>query len=119
MNIAGTILEDWLDSFHRIITSGGADGAGGKNTTYSVGGLIHAVVRKDSTTEKQFMEKECTNEQYTFLVDKEESFFFQEILRRDRDGQAFRVTDPIGRSTPGCSDLDMRAIRCEKWELRL
>ena len=116
MNIKGSILESYADTYCFMIKQRTPDGAGGFNTSYTDGEQFLAVLRHDSTIEAQVAEKQGTASTYTFFVDKGMKFDYHEVFKRLSDGQWFRVTSASGeKETPSQSSLNMTTVMCEKW----
>lgn len=116
VDIKGTILENYTDTYLFQNKTRVPDGAGGFIPSYKDGASFVGVHRHDSTVEAQVAEREGTASTYTLFVDKEIEFKYHDIIKRKSDNSLFRITEPEGKSTPCISKMNMKCIKCEKWE---
>lgn len=118
MDVKGTILEDWLKNFCMVDKVSVPDGAGGFYPTYHDSAPFEAVQMHDSTIEAQIAEREGTASTYKLYVDKDLEFEFHDIIKCVDNGCIFRITVTDGPVTPNVSDLNMKSIMCERFDLK-
>lgn len=113
-----SLLDEFKTNFHMMDKRSAPDGAGGFFTTWEEGAPIDITVRFDSSMEARRAEKEGVTSVYTFLIPQTCALSYHDVLRRDSDGQVFRITSNSGDShTPPSSPLGLTAVTAEKWEL--
>lgn len=116
MDIKGTILENYTDIYLLQNKTRVSDGAGGFLSSYQDGVSFVGIHRKDNASETQIAEREEIASTYTLFVDKGMEFKYHDIIKRKADNVLFRVTEPEGKSTPDISKMNMKCIKCERWE---
>ena len=93
------------------------DGQGGYTTAFTDGEPFDASFAYENAPEVIVAEKQGVNRAYKMYVDKAMDLPYHAIIRRESDGQLFRVKNPgEGRHTPAFSALNLRLIEVEKWE---
>lgn len=91
------------------------DPYGGYVEAYTDGATFRAAVIKNSTTEAVVAEKQGITEIFTVVTDKGFSLDYNDLFRRDSDGQVFRVTSNIKDSeAPDASTVKIGKVTAEK-----
>ena len=91
------------------------DPYGGYVEAYSDGATFRAAVIKNSTTEAVVAEKQGITEIFTVVTDKGFSLDYNDLFRRDSDGQVVRVTSNIKDSeAPDASTVKIGKVTAEK-----
>ena len=94
------------------------DGYGTSKTVWTEGSEFIALFDFDSSTEAMIASQEGFTSSYRVYVPKEVDLDYHEVFKRLSDGVYFRVTgDGTDDRTPSTSDLNMRLITAERWEL--
>ena len=94
------------------------DGVGGFTWEWVDGASFKAAIVKDNTLAARVAEKQGVTELYTISVPKGVTLQFHDVLRREEDGQIFRVTSNIRDSeTPKVSTFQIGQVTAERWEL--
>lgn len=94
------------------------DGYGTSKTVWTEGSEFIALFDFDSSTEAMIASQEGFTSSYRVYVPKEADLDYHEVFKRLSDGVYFRVTgDGTDDRTPSTSDLNMRLITAERWEL--
>lgn len=113
-----SLLDAYAEEFVKIDKVTEPDGAGGFITTWQESVPIKLIERHDTTIEARIAEKAGTASTYSFLFDKKLTFEYHDIVKRKRDNQVFRITQPSGEDyTPNTTSLNLGMITAEKWEL--
>lgn len=91
------------------------DPYGGYVESYTDGATFRAAVIKNSTTEAVVAEKQGITEIFTVVTDKGFVLDYNDLFRRDSDGQVFRVTSNIKDSeAPDASTVKIGKVTAEK-----
>lgn len=91
------------------------DPYGGYIEAYSDGATFRAAVIKNATTEAVVAEKQGITEIFTVVTDKGFALDYNDLFRRDSDGQVFRVTSNIKDSeAPDASTVKIGKVTAEK-----
>lgn len=95
-----------------------SDGVGGFVNEWHEGAAFTAVFEYNASTEMLIAEKAGTKRSYRVYVEKNIELAYHDAFKRESDGQIFRVTN-VGtdRYTPERSNLNLRLVEVERWEL--
>lgn len=92
------------------------DGYGGQQTVWTDSGEFKAVVIDPQSTQKEIAKQLGVTSVYSVGTHRDVVLNVNDVFRRVRDGQTFRVTtDGIDNFTPKSSAIDMRYVQAEKW----
>lgn len=95
------------------------DGIGSFGYEWTEGARFQAVIRKDSSPELRVAEQEGTKEHYTIIVDKSIVLQYNDVFRRESDGQTFRLTSStIDNMAPSRSTVPIAKATAERWVLQ-
>lgn len=113
-----SLIDNYMESctiLDRISTS---DGEGGMIAKYVPGASINAAITHDSTMEAKIAEANGVTSVYTVTTSRSISLAFHDVIRRDSDGQVFRITSNAkDRKTPIVAGIDMAQVSAEAWTL--
>lgn len=113
-----SLLDEFAESFKKLDKISEPDGAGGFTTQWRESAQFKLIVRHDTTIEARIAEEAGTASTYTFLFDKKLNFEFGDVVKRMKDGQVFKITQPSGEDfTPPSSGMNLGAVSARKWEL--
>ena len=95
-----------------------SDGAGGFLTQWTEGEPFSAAIVCDQSMQARVAQQEGMKSVYTVTTRKDVALEFHDVIRRQADGQTFRITsDGNDKESPLVGTLNMRQVTAEKWEL--
>lgn len=113
-----SLLSAFTEDFVRIVPSSEPDGSGGYKTIWEDGAPIKAAAVRDTSMEARIAEAAGTVSVYTVTTPRAVHLGFHDVIRRVRDGKAFRITsDNQEKQTPAITALDMAQCTAEEWRL--
>lgn len=94
------------------------DGYGGYKITWTDGATFKAAISRDESTAGLTAQAQGVKDIYTVMTDKAINLQFHEVFRRKSDGKIFRCTTKGDDNvTPSTSQMNLRSVRAEEWEL--
>lgn len=112
------LLDDYKERCVYVEKRRVPDGYGTTKTVWTEGAEFTALFDFDSSTEAMIASQQGFTSRYRVYVPRAEEIEFHEVFKRLSDGIYFRVTDDgIDEKTPDMSEMDMRLITAERWEL--
>lgn len=113
-----SLLEQAFEKFVRINKSVVDDGLGGEKTVWTEGATVNGAIAFDGAPETQIAQALGSTSVYKFIVRKENSFDFHDVIKRVSDGKIFRITNNADdNKTPASAMLNMRVYTAEEWVL--
>ena len=113
-----SLLDDAFESFTILDKQTRSDGYGGTETVYVDGASIEGAIVYDGSTQAKVAQAMGVTALYTLTVRKEIVLDYHDVLRREKDGQIFRLTtDSDDLKTPRTAGLNMRQYQAEEWIL--
>lgn len=113
-----TILDTMMTECRMMDRTTIPDGFGGVKETYAPGAAFQAVIRKDGSTEAIIAEKQGLSEFFTVVVSKRMRLRQNDVIRREKDGQIFRITsDTLDAEAPEASTVKITKCTAERWVL--
>lgn len=112
------LYESMMEACTILVLTETRDTVGGVNKAWTDGETINAAIVKNSTMENEEAEKERVNEQFTITLPKGMSLNYHDVIRRESDGDIFRVTSIQADSeTPIRATFQFGQVQAERWEL--
>lgn len=94
------------------------DGEGGWTVSWSDGPKFEASITHDSSMEAKLAESQGMASTFTVWTETRNLLDYQDVFRRDSDGQVFRVTSQGGDdATPSRASFHVTHVSAERWEL--
>lgn len=93
------------------------DGRGGYTTGYVEGAEFDAVVEITNSLDETVAEQQGVTGVYDVTISRGIRLQFHDVFKRVSDGKIFRVTSKDDSETPNTTNLDIRKVRAEEWEL--
>lgn len=94
------------------------DPTGGYNLSWRESSPFNAAWEFISAPEVTVAEQQGVSRVYRIYVPRTLDLDYHEVFRRTDTGDTYRVTNPgLDRKTPLTSQLDLRLIEVEKWDL--
>ena len=94
------------------------DGYGGYKDTYSPGATFEGVLFLNDSINAQAAMSQGVTGVYTLTYNKELRLPWHTVFCKETDSsRTYRVTSKDEQSSPGSSNLDMRVVNCEEWEI--
>ena len=93
------------------------DGRGGYTTGYSEGAQFEAVVEITNSLNESVAQQQGVTGVYDVTVSRDIRFQYHDVFKRVKDGKVFRITSKDDSETPSSTNLDIRKVRAEEWEL--
>lgn len=94
------------------------DGYGGYKQQWTNGVAFDGYISADESTQSLTAQAQGVTAIYTVLTSRAINLQYHDVFRRLSDGKIFRVkTDGDDNKTPPISNLDLRSVRAEEWEL--
>ena len=113
-----SLLDEAFQNFTILNKSIVEDGYGGTTTVWEDGATIQGAIVLDSSTQMKIAQAMGVTAAYTLTVNKSVELDYHTVLRRESDGQIFRLTsDTDDKKTPKSASLDMRQYSAEEWKL--
>lgn len=112
------LMEDFAEWCTLLIKVRESDGEGGWRTVWKDGEGFRAAIVHDSTLSARVAEAEGMTSTYTVTTEKGMPLDFQDVFRRESDGQIFRVTsDGTDKLTPDRATFDVSQVTAQRWTL--
>lgn len=113
-----SLLDEAFEEFTILDKRTVPDGYGGVETTYVDGASFKGAIVYDGSTQAKVAQAMGVTALYTLTVHKDIILNYHDILRREKDGQIFRLTtDSNDLKTPKSATLNMRQYQAEEWIL--
>lgn len=113
-----SLIDEYSENFTIIDKQTVPDGYGGVETVYTDGATIQAALSFDNSTEGKTAQAAGITNLYTLTVKKTIQLDFHTVLRRESNGEIYRLTDDgTDNRTPASASLDMRQYSMELWKL--
>ena len=113
-----TLLDGMMTACRMMDRTTIPDGFGGVKEGYLPGAEFQATIRKDSSTEAIIAEKNGLSEIFTVVVSKRMRLRQNDVIRREKDRQIFRITsDTLDSEAPDASTVKIAKCTAERWEL--
>ena len=93
------------------------DGRGDHTTGYSEGAQFEAVVEITNSLNESVAQQQGVTGVYDVTVSRGIRFQYHDVFKRLSDGKIFRITSKDDSETPSSTNLDIRKVRAEEWEL--
>lgn len=94
------------------------DGEGGWSTSWVEGLQFTAVIEHASSIEARVAESQGMASTFTVWTEKSTPLDYQDVFRRNSDGQVFRVTSQgLDEQTPDSATLNLTHVSAERWEI--
>lgn len=93
------------------------DGRGGYTSGYVEGAGFNAVVEITNSLDETVAEQQGVTGVYDVTISRGIRLQFHDVFKRVSDGKIFRVTSKDESETPSTTNLDIRKVRAEEWEL--
>lgn len=93
------------------------DGTGGHKNIYVEGAEFEAIVNLTNSLEESVAMKQGVTGVYDVTVSRSIRLDYLDIIKRLRDGKVFRITSVDESETPSTTQLDIRKVRAEGFEL--
>lgn len=94
------------------------DGYGGFVDTYTLGASFEAVLTLNDSINAQVAMAQGVTGVYKLTYDKALRLPWHTVFCDDDDhNRVYRVTSKDEKSTPGKSNLNLRTVNCEEWEI--
>ena len=93
-------------------------GPTGVETIWKEGAPIKAAIVKDKSMQARTAEKEGVTAVYTITAPPSVVFDFHDVIKRDSDGQTFRITTQSQDSkTPEVASFQFTQVNAERWDI--
>ncbi len=113
-----SLLDEAFEKFTILNKQTAPDGYGGIEITYVDGASIQGAIVYDGSNSAKIAQAMGVKALYTLTVKKDIILDYHDILRREKDGQIFRLTtDSDDLKTPKSAGLNMRQYQAEEWIL--
>ncbi len=113
-----SLLDEAFEKFTILNKQIAPDGYGGVTTEYVNGATIQGAIVYDGSNQAKVAQAMGVTALYTLTVRKDIVLDYHDILRREKDGQIFRLTtDSDDLKTPKSAGLNMRQYQAEEWIL--
>ena len=113
-----SLISSAMESFHMMDKTTTLDEYGGIKEEYKEGAKIELAPEFDASTQARIAQQEGVNVRYSFFMKKKYNIKFPDVIKRDADGQIFRITsNGKDNKTPDTAGLDLRKVEAEMWEL--
>lgn len=110
-----SLLEQAFEKFIFMNKSVIDDGYGGTMTDWSEGAIIPGVMIYNGSNEMRIAQALGSQASYTFTCKKDLFFGYHDVLKRQKDGQLFRITNNADDyRTPPSASLNMRQYDAEQ-----
>lgn len=94
------------------------DGYGGVTTTWEDGASFNGALVFDSSTQAMIAQALGVTSAYTLTTTKDIDLWFHDVIKRESNGEVFRVTsNGKDNKTPNSATLNMRQVNLEVFKL--
>lgn len=112
------LMESMMETFTILDRVSSSDGEGGMVTSWQDGAIIRAVATLDNSMQGRLAEAQGVTSIYTVTTARAVILGFHDVIRRESDGQIFRITSNAkDRKTPKVAGIDMAQCSAEAWTL--
>lgn len=112
------MMNEWLSTCTLLEKTRIPDGQGGWRTSWSDGPTFTAAITHSSSIEARVAESEGMASTFTVWTEKGTPLDYQDVFRRESDGQTFRVTSQgLDEQTPDSASFQLTHVSAERWEL--
>ena len=113
-----SLLDEAFENFTILDKRTVPDGYGGTETQYVDGATIQGAMVYDGSSQAKVAQAMGVKALYTLTVHKDIILDYHDVVRRNKDGQIFRLTtDSDDLKTPKSASLNMRQYQAEEWIL--
>ena len=113
-----SLLDEAFEPLTIINRSVVDDGYGGVISEWTDGAQIQGALVQDTSLQAKVAQAAGVTSIYTLTVRKTIDLDFHTVVRRESDGQIFRLTsNSDDKKTPASAGLDMRQYSAEEWKL--
>lgn len=113
-----SLIDECMESAHIIDRTTTSDGYGSVKTTYAEGASIMAAFTYDTSAAARIAGQDGVSDTYHITTKMPTSLSYHDIVKRDSDGQIFRVATSGGDNhTPESSSLGISQVTAQRWEL--
>lgn len=110
-----SLLEEAFEKFVVMNKSIVDDGYGGTSTEWAEGAVVSGAMVYNSSNEMRIAQALGSQASYTFTCRKNLFFDYHDVLKRQKDGQLFRITNNADDyRTPDSASLNMRQYDAEQ-----
>lgn len=111
------MIENMFSGFHMMDRTTAPDPYGGHKDTYIEGAAFKAYARKDNSTEATIAEKNGLEEFFTIVHYRRFHLRQNDVIKRDSDGQLFRITsNTLDSEAPDQSSVKIARCTAERWK---
>ena len=112
------LMNDFIETCTLIEKTRIPDGEGGWTTGWVDGMQFQAAITYDTGMQARVAESAGMKATYTITTEKGMPLDFHDVLRRERDGQVFRVTSQgDDKRTPASASFQVSQVAAEEWSL--
>lgn len=113
-----SLIDSMMELFVLLEKKRTSDGEGGWITEWSDGIRFNAALTLDTTMQARIAQAQGVVNAYTITVNKGVELEYHDVIRREKDGQTFRITsDSTDKVSPAQSSLNIAQASAEKWRL--
>lgn len=95
-----------------------SDGMGGFGYEYTEGAEFKGLISTVNTLERVIAEQQGATGVYKITVDKSSGIEYNDVVKRVRDGQHFRITtNPEDVQSPASSQIQIKQSICERFTI--
>ena len=112
------MIQDFEETFYRMIPTEASDGAGGRTRTFVPGAAVSVALYCNQSLEAQKALAQGVTGIYTLNFAKTLTLAYDEYLKRAKDNTYFRITNlPADNESPQVTTLNRRTATAERTEL--
>lgn len=112
------MMSEWVSECTLLEKKRIPDGEGGWETSWVDGMPFEAAITHASSIEARVAESEGMGSTFTVWTEKGTPLDYQDVFRRESDGQTFRVTSQGGdEQSPDRASFQLTHVNAERWEL--
>lgn len=112
------LLESMMEPCVTLTRSIQGDGVIGRVEAYEPDASFMAAIIKDNSVEARLAEKKNAEESFLIVTEKGFGLKYHDVVRRESDGQIFRVTShQLDSEAPEASTVKIGKVTAERWEL--
>lgn len=115
-----SLLDSAMEDFYFMNKTKVDDGYGGYVNAWSQSSTpFKCAVVFDTSIQARIAQAQGVKNTYTLTVNKSIMLDYHDVVKRSADGKIFRITsDGHDKHTPSMTNLDMRQVTAEEWELK-
>ena len=112
------MIQDFEESFYRMVLTEVNDGEGGRTKTYVNGASVKIALYCDQSMEARKAMSENVTSIYTLNFANTITLVHDEYIKRASDSAIFRITsDPVDHQSPSVTALNRRTATAERTRL--